>query len=93
LDDAAVEDTNPRQGVPSAPKTSHATRALVLGLLSLPFGVFAPFAIWAALSSIGRIRKSSGALTGKTSAVFGLVAGILGMTALIVGTAYWFLAP
>ncbi|HEX7263141.1 MAG TPA: DUF4190 domain-containing protein [Candidatus Dormibacteraeota bacterium] len=79
--------------VPSTPKSSHATRALVLGLLSLPFGLFAPFAIWAALSSLRRIRKSNGALTGKTSAVFGLVAGILGMTALLVGTVYWFLAP
>jgi len=93
LDDAAVEDTNPIQGTPSAPKSSHATRALVLGLLSLPFGLIAPFAIWAALSSIRRIRKSRGALTGKTAAAFGLMAGILGMASLIVGTVYWFLAP
>ena len=74
------------------PTGSRATRALVFGLLSLPFGVFAPFAIWAGLSSIRRIRKSNGALSGETSAVFGLVAGILGLTALILGITYWFLA-
>jgi len=87
-----VEDTKPVKGVHSVPKSSRATRALVLGLLSLPFGVFAPFAIWAGLSSLRRIRKSKGVLTGQTAAVFGLVAGILGITTLIVGTAYWFLA-
>jgi hypothetical protein len=64
----------------------------VFGLLSLPFGVFAPFAIWAGISSLRGIRKSNGVLTGQTAAAFGLVAGILGLTALIAGTAYWFLA-
>jgi hypothetical protein len=92
LDDAAVEDTHPKRGAPSPPKSSHATRALVLGLLSLPFGLFAPFAIWAGLSSLRRIHRSNGALTGETSATFGLVAGILGLAALIVGTVYWLLA-
>jgi len=87
-----VADTKPAEGVPSVPKGSRATRALVLGLLSLPFGVFAPFAVWAGISSLARIRKSNGALTGRTSAVVGLVAGILGIAALIIGTAYWFLA-
>jgi hypothetical protein len=93
LDDAAVEDTKPVEGVYSVPKSSRATRAFVLGLLSLPFGVFAPFAIWAGLSSLRRIRRANGVLTGQTAAAFGLVAGVLGLTALIVGTAYWFLAP
>jgi hypothetical protein len=92
LDDAPVEDPKPAERAPSVPRSSRANRALVLGLLSLPFGVFAPFAIWAGLSSLRRIRESNGVLTGKTSAAFGLVAGILGMTALIGGTAYWFLA-
>ena len=92
MDDAAVEDTEPVQAVLSAPVHSRATRALVFGLLSLPFGVFAPFAVWAGISSLARIRKSNGALTGRTSAVVGLVAGILGIAALIIGTAYWFLA-
>jgi hypothetical protein len=92
LDDAAVGDTKPIEDVPSVPTGSRATRALVLGLLSLPFGVFAPFAIWAGLSSLHRIRKSGGALAGETSATFALVAGILGLAALILGTAYWFLA-
>ena len=85
-------DTKPIEDVHSVPTGSRATRALVLGLLSLPFGVFAPFAIWAGLSSLRRIRKSNGALTGDTSATLGLVAGILGLATLILGTAYWFLA-
>src|SRR3989440_12053190 len=34
-----------------------ATRALVLGLLALPFGVFAPFAIWSGARSLRRIRR------------------------------------
>lgn len=64
----------------------------MFGLLSLPFGVFAPFAIWAGVSSLRSIRKSNRVLTGEMSAEFGLAAGSLGMAALIVGTAYWFLA-
>jgi Domain of unknown function (DUF4190) len=86
-----VGDTKPIEGVPSVPTSSRATRALMFGLLSLPFGVFAPFAIWAGLSSLRRIRQSNGALTGETSATFGLVAGILGLAASILGTVYWFL--
>lgn len=93
MDDSAVGDARPIEGLPAVTKGSHANRALVLGLLSLPFGVIAPFAIWAGLSSLRRIRKSNGALTGQTSAFFGLWAGILGMATLIVGIAYWFLAP
>jgi hypothetical protein len=69
-----------------------ATRAFVLGLLSLPFGVFAPFAIWSGARSLRRIRASSGTLRGGVPATAGLVAGILGLAAFIVGTAYWFLA-
>ena len=68
-----------------------ATRALVLGLLSLPFGIVAPFAIWSGARSLLRIR-SDASLRGKTSAAAGLVAGILGLAALVVGIAYWFLA-
>ena len=73
-------------------KDRAATRALVLGLLGLPFGVFAPFAVWTGVRSLHRIRAAHGELTGETSAVLGLVAGLLGVAALIVGTAYWFLA-
>jgi hypothetical protein len=69
-----------------------ATRAFVLGLLSLPFGIFAPFAIWSGARSVRRIRASKGTLRGGLSAATGLVAGILGLAAFIVGTAYWFLA-
>jgi hypothetical protein len=69
-----------------------ATRALVLGLLGLPFGVFAPFAVWSGIRSLRRIRAAHGELSGETSALLGLAAGVLGVVALVVGTAYWFLA-
>ena len=69
-----------------------ATRAFVLGLLSLPFGIFAPFAIWSGARSLRRIHASNGALRGGLSATAGLVAGILGLAAFLGGTIYWFLA-
>jgi hypothetical protein len=68
-----------------------ATRALVLGLLALPFGIFAPFAIWAGISSLRRIRASASGLSGEASAVAGLAGGLIGLTVVIAGTAYWFL--
>jgi hypothetical protein len=69
-----------------------ATRALVLGLLSLPFGLFAPFAIWSGARSLRRIHSSEGGLKGASSALAGLVAGLLGLATLLAGTAYWFFA-
>ncbi|HEX9095936.1 MAG TPA: hypothetical protein VF990_07515 [Candidatus Dormibacteraeota bacterium] len=69
-----------------------ATRAFVLGLLSLPFGIFAPFAIWSGARSLRRIRASKGSRRGGLSAAAGLIAGILGLAAFVAGTAYWFLA-
>lgn len=69
-----------------------ATRALVLGLLALPFGIVAPFAIWAGFNSLRRIRASAGALSGTGSAVAGLAGGLMGLTVVIGGTAYWFFA-
>lgn len=69
-----------------------ATRTLVLGLLGLPFGVFAPFAVWSGIRSVQRIRASHGALRGGTAAAAGLVAGLLGLMTLVIGTAYWLLA-
>lgn len=69
-----------------------ATRALVLGLLALPFGIFAPFAIWAGISSLRRIRVSAGALSGTASAVTGIAGGLIGLSVVIAGTAYWILA-
>ncbi len=69
-----------------------ATRALVLGFLSWPFGIVAPFAIWSGARSLTRIRSSGGELAGEASAAVGLLAGIAGLSALIVGIAYWFLA-
>jgi Domain of unknown function (DUF4190) len=73
-------------------KDRSATRALVLGLLSLPFGIFAPFAIWSGIRSLRRIRVSDGELKGATRAFAGLLAGVFGLATLVGGTAYWFLA-
>lgn len=64
----------------------------MLGLLSLPFGVVAPFAIWSGARSLRRIRASDGELKGATPALAGLLAGVLGLVALLAGAAYWFLA-
>ena len=66
-----------------------ATRALVLGLLAMPFGIFAPFAIWAGFNSLRRIRASEGALGGEALAVAGLAGGLLGLAVVIAGGAYW----
>jgi hypothetical protein len=69
-----------------------ATRALVLGLLGLPFGVFAPFAVWSGARSLARIRASQGELRGSASAAAGLAAGLIGLVFLIAGATYWFVA-
>lgn len=69
-----------------------ATRALVLGLLALWFGVVAPFAIFSGTRSLRRIRASGGELRGGGSATAGLVAGIIGMVTAILGIAYWWIA-
>lgn len=69
-----------------------ATRAMILGLLSLPFGIFAPFAIWAGSRCLWRIRRSDGELTGEANAMLGLIAGIAGAAFLISGISYWWLA-
>ena len=69
-----------------------ATWALVLGLLGLPFGVFAPFAIWSGTRSLLRIRASGGELHGAMSAATGLIAGLTSLAFLIAGATYWFVA-
>jgi hypothetical protein len=69
-----------------------ATRALVLGLLSLWFGILAPFAIFSATRSLRRIRASHGELRGAAAATGGLVAGLIALATIIAGVAYWFLA-
>jgi hypothetical protein len=61
-------------------------------MLGLPFGIFAPFAVWSGARSLRRINASGGELTGTGSALLGFVAGVLGLAAMIGGTAYWFLA-
>lgn len=69
-----------------------ANRALVLGLLALPFGVFAPFAIWSGMRSLRRIGASDGELRGATRATAGLIAGLLGLVTFLAGTIYWLVA-
>lgn len=69
-----------------------ATRALVLGLLALWFGVFAPFAVYSGARSWRRIRASDGELTGGASALGGLVAGLIGIAVIVVGAIYWIVA-
>ena len=69
-----------------------ATRALVLGLLAMWFGVLAPFAIFSASRSLMRIRSSGGELRGATSATAGLVAGLIGLATIVIGVAYWWIA-
>ena len=69
-----------------------ATRALVLGLLALWFGIVAPFAIFSGTRSLLRIRASHGELRGAAAATGGLVAGIIGLATIIAGVAYWILA-
>jgi hypothetical protein len=69
-----------------------ATRAFVLGLLSLLFGVLSPFAIWAGALALYRIRTGPGNLTGEGFAVVGLVAGFVAFTFSILGIVFWWLA-
>jgi hypothetical protein len=69
-----------------------ATRALVLGLLSLWFGIVAPFAIFSAVRSLRRIRSSNGELQGAASATAGLAAGLIGVAVIVAGVAYWIVA-
>jgi hypothetical protein len=70
-----------------------ATRALVLGLLSLPFGILSPFAIFSGSRSLGRIRASHGELRGAGSALLGLLGGLAGLVFLLAGVLYWLFAP
>jgi hypothetical protein len=69
-----------------------ATRALVLGLLSLPFGVLSPFAIAAGWRSLRRIRGSGGTSTGAFSATIGLLGGAIGAILLVAGLLAWLAA-
>jgi hypothetical protein len=69
-----------------------ATRALVLGLLALPFGIFAPFAIVSGARSLRRIRASGGELRGEASATAGVAAGIVALATIVVGVGYWVIA-
>ncbi len=56
---------------------------LVLGLLSLPFGILSPFAIWSASRSLRRAPS--------TSAWLGLAAGITGGVFGLGGIVFWLL--
>jgi len=69
-----------------------ATRALFLGLLALPFGIFAPFAIYSGTRSLMRIHASDGELRGAARATAGLVAGLIALVTIVIGIGYWLLA-
>jgi len=69
-----------------------ATRSLVLGLLSMWFGVLAPFAVYGAVRSLRRIRAGGGELSGGAAAAAGLIAGLIGLAVIAVGVAWWLLA-
>jgi hypothetical protein len=58
-----------------------AIRALVLGLLSLPFGILSPFAIVSASRSLRRAPS--------LPALLGLVGGLLGAAFLVAGVVFW----
>lgn len=73
-------------------RDGEATRALVLGLLALPFGILSPFAIWSGAQSLMRIRGSKGELRGARTATAGLISGLVGLVTAITGIAYWFSA-
>jgi hypothetical protein len=60
-------------------------------VLSLPFGLLAPFAIWSGSRSLLRIRSSGGSVTGAWSAATGLAAGIAGGAFGIGGVVFWLL--
>jgi hypothetical protein len=64
----------------------------VLGLLALPFGIFAPFAIFSAARSLRRIRAANGELRGAAAATGGLVAGAIALATFLAGTLYWLVA-
>ena len=68
-----------------------AIRTLVLGLLSLLFGLLAPFAIWSGTRCLRRIRASGGTLHGTGMAVFGVLAGVTGALFTVGGIALWLL--
>jgi len=77
----------------AAVRDRSATRGLVLGLLSLPFGILSPFAIWSGTRSLARIRASQGTLRGSASAIIGLLAGLTGAAFLVAGVLYWLFVP
>ena len=64
-------------------------RAMVLGLLALPFGVLSPFAILTGIRSLRRIHGSGGTATGKFYATIGLLGGVIGAVFLVGGVIFW----
>jgi hypothetical protein len=72
-----------------AVRERRATTALVLGLLGLLFGVFAPFALVVGYRSLRAIRGSDGWLTGQWAALAGMLLGAFGTLLILVGTGYW----
>ena len=65
-------------------KARGATRALVLGLLSLPLAVFAPFAIFSSVRSLRRAPT--------VRAAAGLTAASVSLVTLLAVILYWLFA-
>ena len=65
-------------------KRSGAGLALVLGLLSLPFGVLGPFAIWTGVRALRRIRRWRRP-GGESPAQLGLVLGLVSTLFMVAG--------
>jgi hypothetical protein len=68
-------------------RDSGANRALLLGVLSLLFGIFGPFAMWSSLSALRRMRDSRQPLRGEGRAQLGLVLGLVATVFMVVGIA------
>ena len=72
-------------------KRSGANLALVLGVLSLVFGLLGPLAVWTAVRALRRIRRSRWS-TGDWRAQVGLVLGLVSTLFMVAGIFRFFLA-
>ena len=71
-------------------KRSGANLALVLGLLSLPFGLLGPFAIWTAARALRRVRSRRQG--GESRAQLALVLGLVSTLFMVAGIVRFLLA-
>jgi len=72
-------------------RRSGANLALVLGLLSLIFGLLGPIAVWIAIRALRRIRRSRWS-SGDWRAQLGLVLGLVSTVFMLAGIFRFFVA-